>query len=114
MLAARSCRFASEPAPLSARGSPDPQAPSDDLNKLPILYFSMRLIRAGAWNAYLPVLLPGPLPHLGRGHAALVNGRDQVPVRHGRRGGAFSEPVPPDPGAARRPFLLSIDAWGLP
>ena len=26
-----------------------------------ILYFSTRLIRAGAWNAYLPVLLPGRL-----------------------------------------------------
>jgi hypothetical protein len=32
---------------------------------MPILYFSARLIRAGAWNAYLPVLLSGCLLQLG-------------------------------------------------
>ena len=74
----------------------------------------MRLIRAGAWNAYLPVLWPGRLPQLGRGRAALVTERDHVPVRHGHRGGALRETVPPDPGVARRPFLLGIDTGGLP
>jgi len=62
--------------------------------RTPILYFSTRLIRAGAWNAYLPVLWPGRLPQLGRGRAALVTERDHVSVRHGRRGGALRETVP--------------------
>ena len=35
-------------------------------------------MRAGAWNAYLPVLWPGRLPQLGRGRAALVTERDHV------------------------------------
>lgn len=64
--------------------------------------------------AYLPVLLPGRLPQLGRGRAALVTERDRVPVRHGRTGDALREPVPPDPGVARGSFLLGIDAGGLP
>ena len=75
----------------------------------PLLYFSTCLIRAGAWNAYLPVLLPGRLPHLGRGRAALVTERDHVPVRHGRTGTTLREPVP-GPGVARRTFLPGIDA----
>ena len=49
-------------------------------------------------------------PHLRRGRVVLVTERDQVPVRHGRRGGALSEPVPRTPGDARRPFLLGIGA----
>jgi hypothetical protein len=36
----------------------------------PILYFSARLIRAGAWNAYLPVLLPGRLRIRPQAHRA--------------------------------------------
>jgi hypothetical protein len=81
----RSVGGAQPPTSLSVR---------DARRSLPILYFSMRLIRAGAWNAYLLVLLPGRLPQLGRGRAALVTERDQVPVRHGCRGGALGEPVP--------------------
>jgi hypothetical protein len=34
---------------------------------IPILSFSTLLIRAGAWNAYLPVLLPGRLLQLSGG-----------------------------------------------
>jgi hypothetical protein len=49
---------------------------------------------SGAWNAYRPVLLPGRLPYLGRGRTVLVTERDQASVRHGRRGGALSEPFP--------------------
>ena len=79
----------------------------------PILYFSTRLIRAGAWNAYLPVLLPGRLTHSGRRRAVLVTERDHMPVRHGRTGTTLREPVP-GPGVARRTFLPGIDAGGLP
>jgi len=71
------------------------------------------LIGAGARNAYLPVVLPGRLPHSGRGRAALVTERDHVPVRHGRTGTTLREPVP-GPGVARRTFLPGIDAGGLP
>src|SRR5438034_8375070 len=98
----------------SAAGSREAGPGALSTSSLPNLYFSTRLIRAGAWNAYLPVLWPGRLPQLGRGRAALVTERDHVPVRHGRRGGALRETVPPDPGVARRPFLLGIDAGGLP
>ena len=49
----------------------------------PILYFSTRLIHAGAWNAYLPVLLPGAAPVFSRGRAVRVAERNQVPVRYG-------------------------------
>jgi hypothetical protein len=39
--------------------------PLDKITRItPILYFSARLIRAGAWNAYLPVLLQGRLLRL--------------------------------------------------
>ena len=42
--------------------------PLDRITRItPILYFSTRLIRAGVWNAYLPVLLPGRLLQLGGG-----------------------------------------------
>jgi hypothetical protein len=91
-----------------------PSPGSSDGAGSPVLYFSMRLIRAGAWNAYLPVRWPGRLPQLGRGHAALVTERDHVAVRHGHRGGALCETVPPDTGVARRPFLLGMDTGGLP
>src|SRR6185312_7808453 len=57
-------------------------------------YFSTCLIGAGARNAYLPVVLPGRLPHSGRGRAVLVAERDHVPVRHGRGGTTLREPVP--------------------
>jgi hypothetical protein len=79
----------------------------------PILYFSTRLIRAGAWNAYLPVLLPGRL-RTGRGRAALAAERDRVPLRQGRRGGALSEPVPPGPWGSAETVLPVTGAGGLP
>ena len=34
---------------------------------LPILYFSTCLIRAGAWNAYLPVLFARAAPYRAAG-----------------------------------------------
>jgi len=63
-------------------------------------YFLTCLIGAGARNAYLPVVLPGRLPHSGRGRAALVTERDHAPVRHGRTGTTLREPVPGPGGGA--------------
>src|SRR5689334_5882047 len=84
-------------APRPTATVPGPGLTVDTLQTASLL--STCLIRAGAWNAHLPALLPGRLPHLGRGRAALVTERDHVPVRHGRTGTTLREPVP---GPGRR------------
>ena len=60
----------------------------------------MRLIRAGAWNAYLPVLLPGRLA-FGRGRAALVTERDQVSVRMAAEAARLANRFPRTLGSAQ-------------